>query len=281
MSDPLGDALDADDAARKGKPGFPGDGASDPHRRDWLVWAFSVPNGSRIGEVTRYGAADVTPMTIEIIPPGDGKARLVRFEEEREASKHATLRAALIRDGGLRAEQITNAKIAGDAYYLLCKLARVVGGADPRDEVREWLDGYREEAKRTERSLAKRDLYATLDALRCYPYSKRQINLWLSAMERLRPGERAPQPPAPPLFVVDKDAEWTSITHLATYVRWGRDQPGTISNKALAGLVVELGGERQRMRAWNDSKRERQHQICTVLVRLPPLRADLEDEDRV
>ena len=100
-------------------------------------------------------------------------------------------------------------------------------------------------------------------------------------MERLEPKEPAPKPPAPPLLIVDKADEWTSITHLATYIRWGRDQPGVISNKALAGLVVELGGERWRARAWDTTTRDRQHQICTVLVRLPSVVVESEDEGRV
>lgn len=261
------------------KPEFPGDGATDPARRAWLAWAFNVPSGWRIGEIVRYGAADVTPMTVELIPPGDGKPRLVRFEEEREAVKHSTLRATLIRDGGLRAAQITSAKIAGDAYYVMCALARVVGGGDPTDEVREWLGGYRLEARREDRSFAKADLYGTLEALRAYPYSKRQINQWLATLERLRPGERAPEPPRPPLFVDDRRGEWTSITHLATYIRWGRDQPGTISNKALAGLVVELGGQRWRARAWDATTRDRQHQIASVLVRLPAEESATDDDE--
>ena len=258
------------------KHGVPGDSATDPERREWLAWAFTLASGWRIGEVTRYGAADRTPMTVEIVPPGDGKPRVVRFEEERDAAKHSTLRLALTRDAGLKAGQITNAKVAGDAYYVLCKLARVVGSSDPRDEAREWIDGYRHEARRERLSLAKPDLHATLDALRRYPYSKRQINLWLNAVERY--GE-AGEPPRPPLIVDDKGGEWTSITHLATYVRWGRDQAGTISNEALAGRVVELGGARWKASAWDDTTRQRQSRIVTVLVRLPTVEDDPDDDE--
>lgn len=255
----------------------PADTATDPARRKWLMWVFTVPTGWRIGEVVRYGAASRTPMTIEIIPPGDGKPRIVRFEEERDAAKHGTLRLALTRDAGLKAAAITSAKIAGDAYYVLCKLARVVGSSDPRDEAREWFDGYRQEAKREHLSLAKPDLHGTLDALRRYPYSKRQINLWIAAVERLRPGDRAPEPPRPPLVIDSKGGEWTSITHLATYVRWGRDQAGTISNEALAGRVVELGGTRWKASAWDASTRQRQNRIITVLVRLPTVEDDPDE----
>jgi hypothetical protein len=205
-------------------------------------------------------------MTFEIVPPGDGKPKIVRLEEERDAAKNGTLRLALTRDAGLRAEPITNARVAGDAYYELCKLARVVGGSDPLDEAQEWVDGYRVEAERLSLSLARRDLYATLDALRSYPYSKRQINLWISRVER---GELAGDPPRPPLVIDDKGGEWTSITHLATYVRWGRDRPGVIRDDALAGRVVELGGERWRASAWDATTRQRRERIITVLVRLP------------
>ena len=257
-------------AKRDGKlPEFPADGASDPQRRDWLEHAFSVPAGSSIGKVIRYGADDVTPMTVEILP-GTGKPRLVRFDEERQAAKHGTLRAALTRDAGLRGQHITGPKIAGDAYYLLCQLATVIGSNDPRDKAQEWISGYREEAKRVKCSLAKSDLYVTLDSLRSYPYSKRQINLWLATVER-RGIEAAGEPPQPPLLIDGKKGEWTSITHMATYVRWGRDQPGVIDPTALAGLIVELGGERQKLQAWDTTTRQRQDHIVTVMVRFPPV----------
>ena len=244
---------------------FPGERATDEQRREWLGWLFSVPPGFTVGEVTRFGAADVTPMTIEIVPPNGDPPQVVRFEEEQAAAGHGALRRALTRDAGLRAEHVTSGKAAGDAYYLLCKLARVLGGGDPRDAAEEWISGYRLEAKRENYSLRKGDLHATLDALRSYPYSKRQINVWLNALDR---GDFAEEP-KPPLIVDEKGGEWTSITHLATYVRWGRDQPGVIGNKALAGLVVELGGKRWLARAWDTTTRQRQHEIRTVLVRLP------------
>jgi hypothetical protein len=254
----------------------PGDNATDPDRRRWLAWAFTVPPGWRVGEVVRYGGASCTPMTIEVAPPGDGGSKIVRLEEERDAAKNGTLRHALTRDAGLKAAAITNAKVAGDAYYVLCKLARVVGSSDPRDETREWVDGYREEANRLPLSFAKGELYETLDALRRYPYSKRQINLWLAAIERY--GGEAGEPPRPPLAIdTARGGEWTSITHLSTYVRWGRDQPGTIRNDALAGRVVELGGERWAASAWDRTDRQRERRIITVLVRLPSVENDVDE----
>jgi hypothetical protein len=252
----------------------PGDNATNLERRAWLHWAFTVPDGGQVGEVTRYGATSRTPMTIAIVPPDSERPRVVRLEEERDAAKHGTLRLALTRDAGLKAAPITNAKIAGDAYYVLCKLATVVGGSDPRDETLEWLDGYRHEAKRLEVSFAKPDLYATLDRIRGWPYSKRHINLWLNDVERYDTKDPAPQPP---LGVDGKGGEWTSITHLATYVRWGRDQPGAIANDALAGRVVELGGGRWKASAWDTTTRQRQTRINMVLVRLPAVDEDPDE----
>jgi hypothetical protein len=265
----------------------PDDSATDPERREWLEWAFSVPDGWRVGEVTRHGGGSHTPMTVELVPPGDGKPRVVRLEEERDAAKQGTLRLALTRDAGLRAAPITNAKVAGDAYYVLCALGRVVGSGDPRDEAREWIDGYRQEALHLDLSLAKGALHATLDQLRRHPYSKRQINLWLGTVER-HGVEVAGEPPRPPL-VIDTTSprrddrppgEWTSITHLATYVRWGREHAGVINPEALAGHVVELGGRRWRASAWDTTTRQRKDRIITVLVRLPrPEDAPEEDEE--
>ena len=154
---------------------------------------------------------------------------------------------------------------------MLCKLARVVGGSDPLDEAREWFDGYRHEAKRLSLSLGQaRPVRVASTRCAAYPYSKRQINLWLSA----RWSACGPETPlrcrrARRWAIDGKGGGWTSITHLATYVRWGRDQPATISSEALAGRVVELGAERWTARAWDATTRQRQDRIVTVLVRLP------------
>jgi len=261
----------------------PGDTATDPERREWLERAFSVPDGWRIGEVTRYGGGSHTPMTVELVPPGGGKPRVVRLEEEREAARQQTLRLALTRDAGLRGGPITNAKVAGDAYYVLCALAQLHGGGDPRDEALEWIDGYRQEAVQLPLSLAKGHLYLTLDRLRRHPYSKRKINLWVAAVER--DTMTAGEPPRPPL-VIDPTprpdgrppGEWTSITHLATYVRWGREHGGVILPEALGGRVIELGGKRWKASAWDGTTRQRRRRISTVLVRLPGAE-DAPDED--
>jgi hypothetical protein len=72
-------------------------------------------------------------------------------------------------------------------------------------------------------------------------------------------------------LIVHRAEEWTSITHLGTYHRFGRDHSGTISDRKLAALVVELGGERWDADAWDATNRKRQHRIITVMVRFPPL----------
>lgn len=257
-------------------PVVPGEGASDPERRGWLRTIFSVPDGWELGEVVRYGATARTPLTIELLPPGGGDPRVVQFDEEEDAARPGSLRMALGR-AGLRAAWIANAKIAGDVYYVLCKLAKVIGGQHPLDELREQIDGYRLEARPEPHSFRKGYLYGTLAALRAWPYSKRQINLWLAALERGADVD----PPVPPLFVDDEGGEWTSVTHLATYIRWGRDQPGVISNEALAGRVVQLGGTRWRARAWDATTRERQNQIAIVLIRLPAVDSEPSEDERV
>jgi hypothetical protein len=124
-------------------------------------------------------------------------------------------------------------------------------------------------------SFAKRELYTTLDQIRTFLYSKRQINLWMNATER---GTYAPAP-QPPLFVDEHGGEWTSVTHLATYIRWGREHTGVVNNKALAGLVVELGGKRWQAKAWDDTTRQRQRRIVAVLLRLPAVGEDSSEQD--
>jgi hypothetical protein len=256
-------AIEEDVAASADIKTVPAADSSADARRSWLTRAFTARG---IGPIARYGGVSSTPMTVEVIDLL-GVRRVVRFEHEDDAAKHGPLRAELIRQGAVRAGYITNAKIAGDAYFLMCSLAQVVGGVDPLDEVREYADGYRLEGRRLEGlSFAKGDLYTTLDTIRTYPYSKHLINVWLNALER---GDYVGDPPQPPL-VIDRDGgEWTSITHFGCYVRWGRDQPGTIRNDALAGRVVELGGRRWLAKAWEGTTRARRRRIITVLVRFP------------
>jgi hypothetical protein len=166
--------------------------ASADDRRAWLAFAFTAGG---VGEVIRYGGVSCTPMTVEVIDQLRTR-RIVRFDHERDAERHGTLRAELIRQGMVRAEHVTNGKVAGDAYFLMCSLGRVLGGVDPHDEVSEWISGYRLEARRIELSFAKGDLYRALDTIRRYPYSKRQINLWLDAVDG---HGNAGEPPRPPL----------------------------------------------------------------------------------
>jgi hypothetical protein len=96
----------------------PGDYASDPARRKWLCTVFTVNSGRSIGEVVRYGGSSVTPMTIEILPPGDGKPNLVRLEEERDAANHGKLRQALIRDADVASLALLLAEVTEDANRL-------------------------------------------------------------------------------------------------------------------------------------------------------------------
>ena len=196
------DDADAAEGRKNGKPGFPGDNANDPQRRQWLEWAFSISPGSHVGEITRYGADDITPMTVEIIPPGNGKPRLVRFEEEHQAQKPAP---AALRDRprqqGLQSGAHHQRQDRRRRLLRALPPSRASSASsDPRDEVREWIDGYRSDAAtRITASLGKTDLYMTLDMLRHFPYSKQHINLWLRAMERAHPSDPAPDRPRPPL----------------------------------------------------------------------------------
>jgi hypothetical protein len=248
----------------------PGASAPPDARRAWLTLAFAA-NG--VGEVVRWGGESVTAMTVEIFNQLEER-RVVRFEHEDDATRHGTLRAELIRQAGVRAEHITNAKIAGDVYFLLCSLARIEGPLDPLSEVREWMAGYRLDAAREPFSLAKPDLYRTLDRIRNYPYDRKLLALWQRDLERR--GEMARDArPKPPLFVErTNEGEWTSISHFACYVRWDLDIGVPISSKTLAGRVVEVGGDRRRTVAWDATTRTRQHRIEAVLIRFPDEREE-------
>lgn len=256
----------------------PGSTATDPERRAWLRAAFSVSSGFEIGEPVRFGGTSRSPMMIPILGPDGAVAATVRFDEEREASNPKDLRGALARDANLRGASITNAKVAGDAYYVLCDLARVVGRMDPLSEAGEWIDDYRRHAEEIEgHELGRRGAYHALDALRRFPYSKRAIHLHIAALER---GEHRDHAPRPPLLI---DAEtgraWTSVTHLGTFVRHDRDRPDGISDTALVGRVLEHGCERWALNVWDRPDRQRVERIKMVLVGFPELPEPPADDD--
>jgi hypothetical protein len=255
----------------------PTSASTDPQRRAWLAEAFGAPDGYRIGEVVRYGATERTPMTVQVLPPGSGRPLLVRFEEERQARNHAALRGALSGSAArLRGGALTNGKIAGDAYYVLCSLARVVGRLDPLTEAQEWIDDYRDAATRIEgHDLTRRGVFASLETLRDWPYSKLAIGLHRAAEER---GQTGVAPPRPPLLIDEHGREWTSMRHLGTFIRHDIERAEAISDRALAGRVQEIGGQRRKLNVWDRTDRARQERIGMVLVGFPPA-PEMPDED--
>jgi hypothetical protein len=253
--------------------------ASDPQRRAWLEAVFALPDQLRIGEPVRYGGSSITPLSIPILGPDGTEAALVRFEEEREISKAANLRAVLARDANLRGTTINSGKTAGDVYYVLCSLAKVVGRPDPRAEAREWIQEYRRVAIPIEGfELTRRGAFAALDALRNFPYSKRAINLHLRAVERQQADPN--DAPRPPLLIDAKTGrEWTSASHLGAFIRHDLERPESINDRAISGRVVENGGERRPMSVWDRSDRKRRECIGMVLIGLPEeAEAPAEDE---
>lgn len=253
--------------------------ATDPQRRAWLEAVFALPQGFVIGDVVRYGGSSITPLSIPILGPDGSQAALVRFEEEREISKAATLRAVLARDGNLRGTTINSGKTAGDVYYVLCCLATVLGRPDPLAEADEWVQEYRRVAVPIEGfELTRRGAYAALDALRGFPYSKRAINLHLRAVERQQADpDDAPRPPL--LIDAKTGREWTSATHLGAFIRHDLERPESINDKAIAARVVENGGERWRLSVWDRSDSKREKRVKMVLIGLPQeAEAPAEDE---
>jgi hypothetical protein len=273
-----GEPLEPAEPAKADKLPVPGPGSTNPKRRQWLQWAASITEG-KIGDVVRYGGVIETPLTIEIKPPGGGEPTIVRFPEERDIVKHQVLRTALIGQGGVQAERITNGKIAGDFYYVLCSLADIVAPVRALDEMQEWCDGCREEATRLDFDFSRAHLFNTLGAMRDFPYSRRDLDIYRGRKERCGPGDVVPAKPKPPLFIDPDGGEWISVTHLGTYVRHGREHHGVINNKALAAGVVELGGRRWKADAWDKTTRGRVKRTTTVLLRLPKPKSDPSDPE--
>lgn len=269
--------LVAEQARGRDLKAVPTSTSTDPERRAWLGALFSLADGFTIGEPVRYGATSSSPMTIPILGPGGDVASTVRFEAEREIGNPQALRGALARDANLRGATITSAKVAGDAYYVLCELAQIVGRADPRSEARAWIDDYQEAAEPIEgHELSRGRAFAAVDALRHFPYSKRAINLHLAAQER---GHMSVEP-QPPLLIDNRTKRaWTSITHLGTYVRHGRDFAETISDTALAGRVLEHGCQRRALNVWDRSDRKRSKRISIVLIGFPAAPEPPEQDD--
>jgi hypothetical protein len=118
--------------------------------------------------------------------------------------------------------------------------------------------------------LTRRGAFAALDQLRGFPYSKRIINLHLSALER---GVADPHDaPRPPLLIDGKTGRaWTSAKHLGTFVRHDLDRIEGISDPAIAGRVAEHGCERRPTRVWDRSDRKRRECIEMILIGLPEM----------
>jgi hypothetical protein len=257
----------------------PGAIATDPERRAWLHALFSIPSGFNIGEPVRFGGSSQTPLAIPILGPDGRIAATVRFERESEASSAKDLRHALARDANLRGATITSAKVAGDAYYVLCSLARVVGRGDPLGEASEWIDEYLRAAVALEgHELGRRGGFKALEALRAWPYSKRVIGLYLHAVER---GQgNGLEPPRPPLLVDARTGRgWTSARHLGTFVRHDLDAIGAVRDGELVGRALEVGCERLDLSLWDRSDRRRSKRIGMVLVGFPEaIEPPVEDE---
>ena len=242
--------------------------------REYIARAYGLPPGYRIGEVYRHGGRDDSPLVVEVVPPGDGKPVLIRYDEERLCRDAGTLRGQAARDtDGLTRGDLIVGKAAQALYEALCSLAAVYAREDPCDLTHEWLQSLYASAEFVPGHTLDRDgRYAALAALQSASYTRGRI---LAAQFAQAHHKDDVEPPKPPLLLIERDPlAGVHITsrHLGLFVRleMGAER---ISDSKAAGRVVELGGERHALQAWNLDRTDKKR---LVLIRLPE---DAEDGD--
>ena len=248
--------------------------------RAFVERAYGLPAGYRVGEVRRHGGRDDSTLTVEILPPGDGRALVIRYDEERLCRNAETLRGHAARDtNGLTRGDLIVGKGAPAVYEALCTLAAVYDREDPCDLTHEWIQCLRSAGERlTGHTLDREGRYAALSALQRWPYARGLVLAAQAAQARGDPFST----PHPPILVVDPKhggGEYVTNRHLGVFVRHEMGAEKTTDSKA-AGRVIEIGGSRHSLQAWNVDRNDKKR---LVLIRLPdppePPPEDGEDAD--
>jgi hypothetical protein len=258
--------MSAEQDTEKGLGHAPAHDRPEHEHRAFVARAYGLPAGYRIGRVTRHGGNDDNALTVEISPPGDGASIVIRYDEERLCRNAETLRGQAARDtDGLTRGGLIVGKAAQAVYEALCTLAAAYDRDDQRWRAEEWVQELRAACKPIAgHSLERGRCYDALRVLQRQRYTKGVVE---SANAATAAGEdhKTPQPPVL-LDESDDGREHIANSHLGVFIRYQLNEAERLSDSKIAGLIVEIGGARRRLQAWNVS---RSHKVSLVLIRLP------------
>jgi hypothetical protein len=225
----------------RGWPKMPPHGAGLATIRDYLTDAAQLPLGYVVHEAERLGQYGSDPMTVTIRTPGDARNIVVRFRNQRDASKPSALRGAFAEatSGASRMKYPKPAE-ASDFYVVVCALARVTEDSTTADETAAWLVEYLGNADHCGGyTLTGNGVHDALEALRSrQEFTAPQARAWVAG--QLAPGDRWT------LFVDSETGEqWVRVGEFATYVRHVIGGVGHLGQHTLDALMKEIGSRRR------------------------------------
>ena len=210
--------------------------------RNYLTQAANLPLGYVVEEAERLGQYGSDPMTVTIRTPGDARNVVVRFRNQRDASKPSALRGAFFEaTAGASRMKYPKPAEASDFYGMVCALARVAEDSTTADETAAWLAEYLTNADHVGGlTLTGNGVHDTLEALRARPqFTAPQARSWNAGM--LAPGERW-------TLLVDSETgeQWVRVSELATYIRHVIGGVGHLGQHTLDALMKEIGSTRRQ-----------------------------------
>ena len=249
----------------RGWPKLPGHDADLATIRAYLNQAAALPEGYSIDLAERHGQYGTDPMTVTIRTPGQARNFIVRFRNQRDASKPAGLRGAFVEaTRGLSRMKYPKPAEASDFHVMLCALANVAEDSTAADETAEWLSAYLEGGDVLRGTLDSEGRYDTLTELQDRPkFDRVAAQAFLRA--DLPPGRRW-------AVVVDDEHEeqWIRVGEFTAYVRHVIGV-GRLGQHTLDALMAEVGAERVCFE--ENRRRDGLRHMKASLYRVPPVHA--------
>lgn len=241
----MNDPFDPDDEAREAMgagpkpwPQLPPVGADLDAVRAYLTQAARLPVGLEVYEAERLGRYGSDPMVVTIRTPGDAPNMLVRFQNQRDASKPAALRGAFGEaTGGACRMKWPKPSEASDFHLMLCALSTLAVESTKADDTIGWLTGYLADADHVGGTFTGDGLHEALETLQArQEFNSQRARTWLA--NDLAPGDRWT------LFVdTVTGLQWVRAREFATYVRVVAGV-GRLGQHTLDALMAEIGGQR-------------------------------------
>ena len=232
----------ANDKKKSGLGSAPPHGSEVGIVRAFVARGYGIPAGYRIGEVHRHGGLDDTALTVEIVPPGEGKPILIRYDEERLCRHPESLRGQAARDtDGLTRGDLIVGKAAQAMYEALCSLAAIYDRTDPRQLTSEWVQELRAACNPLPGFTLERGArHEALQALRQQPYTRGAVQA--AQVAQVRDPDYTPAlKPRPPVLVIPAaegrklHGHFVACGHLGVFVRHELGSTGTPTPRSPVG----------------------------------------------